>query len=140
MSAHRLSRKKYFKSKYLGRLKPLPLDRGNSRHRVYPFAKLNGLKNGKFLSQVGKLGKILVFEFTKILNGAGGALRILGFATVTPVQKNPMVRFFLKIFGDDFEKFFFHFQRRFSDGKTRTVTHAKDMGVDSDRGLTEGDV
>ena len=94
----------------------------------------------EFQRNLGHLGKIFVFEFTQIENGTAGAVWILGFATVTAVQKNPVVRFFFEVFGDDFEQFFFYFQRRFSDGKTRTVTHAKDMGVDCDRGLTEGNI
>ena len=51
-----------------------------------------------------------------------------------------MVRFFFEIFGDDFKEFFFHFQRRFAYGKTCAVTDTEDMGVDCDRGLTEGDI
>ena len=84
--------------------------------------------------------EIFFFVFTKVGDRAGGTVRIFGFAAIATMQKNPVMGFFHKVFGNDFDEFFFDFERGLTWSKACSVAHSEDVRVNSDRGLTEGNV
>ena len=94
-------------------------------------------ENFGFLSN---LGKIFLFEFTKIEDRAVGTIGILGFATVATVQQDPVVGFFFEVFGYDLDEFFFHVKRRLAGGKAGSVADTEDVRIHGDGRLTEGDI
>ena len=84
--------------------------------------------------------EIFFFVFTKVGDRARGTVRIFGFTAITTMQKNPVMGLFHKVFGNDFDEFFFDFERGLTWSKACSVAHSEDVCVNSDRGLTEGNV
>ena len=84
--------------------------------------------------------EVFFFVFTKVGDRAVGTVRIFGFAAITTMQKNPVMGLFHKVFGNDFEEFFFDFKRGLTRSKACSVAYSEDVRVNGDRGLTEGNV